>query len=354
MKFGCLIETRVQENRAERIVSSVFQNWSTISNYEHHRLGRIWVVWSPEVRVTPCFKTNQVITCSVLLDGVQKEFICSFVYASNFPEERKELWNDLKDHQNSPMFKDKPWIVFSDFNEILDLEEYCGPYSQTVTSGMREFQEINRYCSFTDMKARGPNLTWSNKRKDNLIRKKLDRTLVNEEWMASFPQSFCVFEAGGCSDHLRSRIQIQSEQRKMRRPFKFTNAEAESPEFLPLIANYWRSTVPLHTSTSALFRLTKKLKDLKPSLREFRKKSIGDIIKKTREAYDKLCRCQTIAMTGPTPALLDAEAHAYDRWMLLSSIEEKVLSQRAKLHWLKVGNSVYLVSCILTYNRSIF
>lgn len=84
MKFGCLIETRVKENRAERIVSSVFRNWSTISNYENHRLGRIWVIWSPEVRVTPCFKSNQLITCSVLLEGMEEEFFCWFFYASNF------------------------------------------------------------------------------------------------------------------------------------------------------------------------------------------------------------------------------------------------------------------------------
>ena len=136
MKFRCLIETRVKENRAERIVSSVFRNWSTISNYENHRLGRIWVVWIPGVRVTPCFKSNQLITCSVLLEGMEEEFFCSFVYASNFPEERRELWNDLKDHQDLPLFKDKPWLVLGDFNEILDLEEYSGINAPSVTTGM--------------------------------------------------------------------------------------------------------------------------------------------------------------------------------------------------------------------------
>ena len=154
MKFGCLIETRVKENRAERIVSSVFQNWSIISNYENHRLGRIWVVWSPEVRVTPCFKTNQIITCSVLLEGMEEEFFCSFVYASNCAEERKELWNDLKDHQNSPMLKDKPWIVLGDSNETLNLEEYSGPNISTVSTGMRDFQDVCRHCSLIDMSSR--------------------------------------------------------------------------------------------------------------------------------------------------------------------------------------------------------
>lgn len=103
LKFGCIIETRVKERRMKRIVSYAFPHWSAISNYDYHRLGKLWVVWSPEVRVTPCFKSSEMITVSVLLDGMVEEFLVSFVYASNCSEERKELWNDLKDHQDTTM-----------------------------------------------------------------------------------------------------------------------------------------------------------------------------------------------------------------------------------------------------------
>lgn len=166
------------------------------------------------------------------------EFFCSFVYASNSAEERKELWNDLKDHQNSPLLKDKPWIVLGDFNETLHLEEYSGPNISTVSTGMRDFQDVCRHCSLIDMKAHGPLLTWSNKRKEDLIRKKLDRTLVNDVWTTKFPNTYCVFEAGGCSDHLRCRLQILPTPLKPKRPFKFTNAVAEAPGFLPLMESF--------------------------------------------------------------------------------------------------------------------
>lgn len=33
MLFGCLIETRVKEKKAEGIVKEVFQGWSYMSNY---------------------------------------------------------------------------------------------------------------------------------------------------------------------------------------------------------------------------------------------------------------------------------------------------------------------------------
>lgn len=43
-QFGCLLETKVKEGKAARVANTVFKDWSVISNYEFHRLGRIWVV----------------------------------------------------------------------------------------------------------------------------------------------------------------------------------------------------------------------------------------------------------------------------------------------------------------------
>jgi len=53
-----------------------------------------------------------MITCSVLLEGMEEEFFVSFVYASNFVDDRKELWADMKNHYDSPMFRNKPWMIY--------------------------------------------------------------------------------------------------------------------------------------------------------------------------------------------------------------------------------------------------
>lgn len=47
LKFGYRIETRVKERTMQRIVTSAFPHWSAISNYEHHRLGKLWAVADP-------------------------------------------------------------------------------------------------------------------------------------------------------------------------------------------------------------------------------------------------------------------------------------------------------------------
>ena len=95
------------------------------------------------VRLTLLYKIAQLITCSVYVEGRHEEFFVSFVYASNFVVERKALWSDNRNHQDSPMFKDKAWLICGDFNEILEGDDHSlYDSSPFIPSGMRDFQDI--------------------------------------------------------------------------------------------------------------------------------------------------------------------------------------------------------------------
>ena len=122
MKFGCVLETRVKEKKAEKIIKEEFREWYVMTNYDCNPGDRIWVFWRESVRMTPVYKSDQLITCSVGLEG-EEDFLCTFVYAKNQSEERKELWDDLCYHHDSAMFQNKEWVIMGDFNEILDGEE---------------------------------------------------------------------------------------------------------------------------------------------------------------------------------------------------------------------------------------
>ena len=338
-QFGALLETRVKEGRSQRISDTVFKDWNLMSNYEFNPLGRIWLVWRPEVRITPFYKTAQMITVSVALDEDTEEFFYTCVYALNTELERRELWSDLKAHQDSPIIRQKAWIITGDFNEILDAEEHSmyGVRS-TVSQGMYEFQEAVQHCKLLDLAAHGPQFTWTNKREEGLISKKLDRVLINDHWFSSYPQSYSVFEGGGCSDHLRCRIQLRSSLTRPKRPFKFVNAVAELEGFKPLIEDHWQNTEPIFLSTSSLYRFSKKLKALKPKIRVLAKEQMGNLSLKAKEAYENLCRCQEENIRNPTQGNLDRENSAYKRWEHVASLEEGFLKQKSKLHWLKVGD----------------
>ncbi|CAE6235277.1 unnamed protein product [Arabidopsis arenosa] len=325
----------------QSLMSSIFQDWSVLTNYEYNRRGRIWVVWRNNARLSPFYKSGQLITCSVKLEDREEEFFCSFLYASNFATERKELWNELRDHYDSQIIRNKPWIIFGDFNEILDMEEHSrGEENPHITSGMRDFQAAVNYCALTDL-ASGPLYTWSNRQEGDLISKKLDRVLVNDCWKQSFPHSYNAFEAGGCSDHLRCRINLNmaaGARVKGKKPFKFINAITDMTEFKPMVEDYWSKTEPIFMSTSSMFRFTKKLKALKPKIRHLAKERMGNLIKQTKEAYETLCEKQETNLKTPSPQAMEEEATAHDRWERLAGIEEKFLKQKSKLHWLKVGD----------------
>ncbi|XP_010474339.1 PREDICTED: uncharacterized protein LOC104753844 [Camelina sativa] len=259
------------------------------------RRGRIWVIWKDTVRMTPFYKSEQVITCSVKLPDREEEFFASFVYASNSVEDRKKLWKHSRTEDSS-----------------------------MVTSGMRDFQEVVNYCSFADMGSHIPLYTWCNKRANDLILKKLDRVMVNEAWNRCYPQSYSVFEAGGCSDHLHCRIHLSAAVNTRVRgcqPFKFVNALSMMEAFKPTVHTYWTDTEPISLSTSSLFRFAKKLKGLKPRLKALAKDRLGDLVRRTREAYDTLCHKQLANQTHPSQLAMEEEHTAYERWDRLAVTE---------------------------------
>lgn len=189
------------------------------------------------------------------------------------------------------------------------------------------------------MASHGPIYTWCNKRDNDFILKKLDRASVNDGWLKAFPQAYSVFEAEGCSDHLRCRImQISggSSPIPSRKPFKFVNVLTEMMEFLPLVEDHWKDTEELFLSTSTLFRFAKKLKGLKPKLRMLAKDRVGNLVKKSKEAYDILCQKQQANALNPSTSAMAEENEAYHRWDLVAGLEEKYLKQKSKLHWLDV------------------
>ncbi|KAF8109181.1 hypothetical protein N665_0101s0011 [Sinapis alba] len=318
-----VISEGVQVAKATSQGKASRKGWEYMSNYEHNALERIWVVWKSNVRLTPVFKSDQIITMPMKLQGNEDEFFCSFVYARNTMEERKEFWEDMCNHRDSAMFHNKAWIIMGGFNEVLEGFEHSGYDNDlSVYGGMREFQRVARHCCLSDISYQGPLFTWCNKREVGLICKKLDRVLVNDIWLHQFTQAYSVFESGGCSDHLRSRTQIAEVISQKRRPFKFTNVIGKMPEFEKLLQEYWSEEVSLFHSTSAMFRLTKKLKALKHPLRDLSKRKLGDLPRKVKEAFEILCEKQKQTMEQPTVGAIKEETKALWKWQRLAVLEE--------------------------------
>lgn len=65
---------------------------------------------------------------------------------------------------------------------------------------------------------------------------------------------------------------------------------------------------------------------------------MGDLTRKVKEAYLDLCEKQEKLFLDQSQENIRAERMAAERWQRVSDIEEKLLKQKSKLHWLQVGD----------------
>ncbi|GJY81765.1 RNA-directed DNA polymerase, eukaryota, reverse transcriptase zinc-binding domain protein [Tanacetum coccineum] len=109
-----------------------------------------------------------------------------FVYASNSRKERKVAWKELLLAKRST--NGWPWLVMGDFNVTIKTMEHSAGGS-AITSHMQDLIDCVNEVEVEDLCSTGLFYTWikSPLNPTNNILKKLDRAMVNEEFMGSFP-----------------------------------------------------------------------------------------------------------------------------------------------------------------------
>lgn len=81
--------------------------------------------------------------------------------------------------------------------------------------------------------------------------------MINDKWLELFPSSLGIFGEPGISYHSPCCIFLDSEQQKIKRPFKFFTMLNDHPEFEQLIFDCWNS---LSFARSKMLCVAKKLK----------------------------------------------------------------------------------------------
>lgn len=218
------------------IMNSLCPNWSYASNHLSDPDGRIIFVWKPHINVTIIHQSRQYMTCRV--DNLTADTLFfTAVYAANTAEERNDMWIELLDIQSSLSLVDQSWIVGGDFNEITHPAEHSDPSVSTITPSMSVFNSCLSQLEIRDLRYHGAIFTWSNKCPEDPIAKKLDRALINEAWLDSFPRSLAQFLAPDISDHTPCCITLDFPLPLAdTKPFKFFNYLTAHPDFLSMVA----------------------------------------------------------------------------------------------------------------------
>nr|GEX84452.1 hypothetical protein [Tanacetum cinerariifolium] len=166
---------------------------------------------------------------------------------------------------------------------------------------MREFKECVEEIEVMDVISTGLQFTWNQNPKGNDgILKKIDRILANLAFNDKFIGAHAIFMPYRISNHAPAILKIPLHAKMDQRPFKFTNLLVHNSLFKSVVQDEWSKKV----SGFYMFQVVKKLKMLKKPFRRL-----------TEEA---------------------AYVQAFNDALLM---EEHFLKQKAKVNWLKLGDS---------------
>ncbi|XP_024015940.1 uncharacterized protein LOC112089192 [Eutrema salsugineum] len=202
---------------------------------------------------------------------------------------------------------------------------------------MRRMRDCLLSIGLFDLPSHGPLYTWTNKRLADPVGKKLDRCLVNDQWLLIFSASHCSFEAPDFSDHTPCHIRLFSEPPSFgTRPFKFLNCLTKLPSFLDTVSSAWSEAGTVAVNCGDLcYKLRRIKKDLKALSRE----NYSNIVKRVAEASDVLASMQLALLNDPSVVNLTWEKSAMSIWIALREAEESFFKQRSRVKWLAEGDS---------------
>ncbi|GKD13427.1 zinc finger, CCHC-type containing protein [Tanacetum coccineum] len=313
----------------------VFKQWKWTSNGVSCSKGsRIILGWNPDiVKVVVIAYDDQVMHTCVHFKDDKKDLFCSVIYAHNRYMQRRALWHNLVTHK--AYVRDRPWCILGDFNVSLHVNDKSTGTSY-IDRGMRDFQECVDSIEVLDVNSTGLRYTWNQKPKGGEgILKKIDRIMANSDFYDVFVGSSAYFQPYRISDHTPAVLRIPMIAAHKPRPFKFYNILAQNPRFKEIVSHGWMVNV----SGFWMFKIVKRLKALKKPLRKllYDQGNIHNNVVKLRHELDEAQK--TLDSDPSNHELREEEAVYLNAFTDAVLVEEKFLSQKAKIEWLKLGDA---------------
>lgn len=320
-------------NKSSKYIQSSFPGWNYAANYEFSDLGRIWVIWDPSVNLSIHSKSKQVITCVVRLPNSDSDIAVSYVYGVNCKIGRELLWDELRALSSDPIVSSKVWVVLGDFNQTVNpMDSSTG--STRISKGITQFRDCIADSGHSDLTFRGSHYTWSNNQTAKPLAKKLDRILVNDAWLLSFPVSYGHFGDRDFSDHCPCSV-IIGNRVQTKAPFKISHFLLDHEDFIPRLKNFWETSIVVGT---AMFRVSKNLKLLKPVIKDINRVHYSDLEKRVQQSHEDMVAVQAVFFADPSVASAERERKAHSSWSKLAIAEEKFLYQKSRVTWASLGD----------------
>ncbi|XVE58974.1 hypothetical protein DITRI_Ditri05aG0006700 [Diplodiscus trichospermus] len=169
--------------------SAVIQTWVPKQKTNNEEKGSKNVAEQQQPLIKSLTVSDQLLNTTLEIEGETSS--------------RKDLKHNVVNSTGSPP------ILAGDFNVISHPSESSGfDGSQGGTTDTKDFKDCIHHLTVLDHVYTGLAFTWSNKHKENLIAKKLDRVLINRVWLNYFSCSSVEFLPPGVLDHCPAYIQL--------------------------------------------------------------------------------------------------------------------------------------------------
>ena len=332
--LACLVETRVKVSKASKIKNKMGNKWCWRDNYSCSPRGRIWVGWLSQFHKVQVLHIHaQFIHCRV--ETADKPyFFFTAVYGLHTVEDRRDLWRELL-HISGML--SSPWLLMGDFNSILSSEDRWNGAAVTVheTMDFQHFMDTADVCSLPTF---GHYHSWSNKGEgDSRTMSRIDWGLVNSSWISQFGLLKLEYQNPGISDHSPLVLNCGgSDDRGGGRPFRFFNYMVQHDQFEPIVREAWGQI----TDANPMLALWRKLQQVKIHLKSLHTAEFANTKERIEQARKALDDVQSQLRTDRNNATLHSQEKACSlqlrKWL---HVEESALAQKARIQWLKLGDS---------------
>uniref|UniRef100_A0A2N9HKV4 CCHC-type domain-containing protein n=1 Tax=Fagus sylvatica TaxID=28930 RepID=A0A2N9HKV4_FAGSY len=322
-----IIETWLDEDRLEILRCKLsFANKLVVPR--RNRGGGLVLFWKRDLAMTiKSFSTCHIDT--IINEGTELAWRFTGFYGAPETQNRAHSWNVLRTlHQQFSL----PWCCAGDFNELVSGEEKKGGRPRPDAQ-MQAFRSVLDDCGFQDLGFNGPEFTWCNNRQYGAtIWARLDRFVVNTEWLLRFQDSRVHHIPGSLSDHmplwLSPTVVGHSPRRQV---FRFESMWLTDEGCQRTVEDAWRN----NHDGSHMVQLWNQVKDCRRRLRFWSRNSFGSVRRALAEKRKQLEKAELISMHGGDHSRVMTLRSELG---ILLEREEKMWSQRSRASWLQEGD----------------
>ena len=329
-----LLETKVALPLLRSVVSEVCPSWHFLSNASDSDACRVLVCWDPSIySISGTVVTPQGVSCQVTRISDGFIFEATFVYGSNDPGVRRQLWDFLR--SQASRFHSVPWIVLGDFNAILSSSDRVGG-DLSWYGHMEDFGQCVHDAELIRVPFTGLRYTWHNGQADTgTIMRRLDWVFCNSSWFLARPQTISEFLPRDFSDHCAMIVRTGEQRLQVPHSFRFLNFWADHDDFLGIVKRVWVAYV----EGNPMYKFTQKMSLLKKELKAKHFRDSSHISSRVLEAKAQWAAAQVALDAHPMSDECSlVERDLSRRYARLCHDEEAFFRQRSRIQWLALGD----------------